>query len=70
METTSLLNICVFALLMVFFILTVLFLLMRLVIFLFPAKKAQIDAAAMAALTAAVQSIFPGTKITKVEEEK
>jgi hypothetical protein len=55
---------------MVFFILTVLFLLMRLVIFLFPAKKAQIDAAAMAALTAAVHNIFPGTKITKVEEEK
>ncbi len=70
MESTSLLNICVFALLMVFFILTVLFLLMRLVIFLFPSKKAHIDAAAMAALTAAVHSIFPGTKITKVEEEK
>ena len=43
---------------------------MRLVIFLFPAKKAQIDAAAMAALTAAVHNIFPGMKINKVEEEK
>ena len=55
---------------MVFLILAVLSLVMRLIIFIFPEKKAQMDTATVAALTAAVQYVYPGTKITKVEEEK
>lgn len=70
MESTSLFNISLLAFAMVFLILAVLSLLMRLVIVVFPEKKTRIDAAAMAALTAALNKIFPGMKITKVEEEK
>ncbi|MFO7865735.1 MAG: hypothetical protein R6V02_02835 [Candidatus Aminicenantes bacterium] len=70
MESTSLLNISLLAFAMVFLILAVLSLLMRLVIVVFPEKKTRIDAATMAALTAALNNIFPGMKITEVEEEK
>ena len=70
MEPTSLVFISIVAFLMVFLILAVLSLVMRLIIFIFPEKKSQIEPATLAALTSAVQSIFPGTKITKVEEEK
>ena len=55
---------------MVFLILAVLSLVMMLIIFIFPEKEPQTDAATLAALTVAVQCIFPGTKISKVEEEK
>ncbi len=70
MEPTSLVFISIIAFFMVFLILAVLALVMRLIISIFPEKKVQIDSATMAALTAAVQSIFPGTKITRVKEEK
>lgn len=70
MEPTSLLFISIVAFLMVFLILAVLSLVMRLIIFIFPEKKSHVDTATLAALTSAVQRIFPGTKITKVEEEK
>ncbi len=70
MESISLFNISLLAFAMVFLILGLLSLLMRLVIVVFPEKKTRIDAATMAALTAALNKIFPGMKITKVEEEK
>ena len=70
MEPTSLVLITITAFFMVFLILAVLSLVMMLIIFIFPEKEPQTDAATLAALTAAVQCIFPGTKISKVEEEK
>jgi hypothetical protein len=54
---------------MVFFILILLALSMRLIIFLFPEKKATTDAAIIAALTATMQNLFPGTNVTKIEEK-
>ena len=55
---------------MVFVILAVLALVMRLIIVIFPEKLAETDAATIAALTAAVQTVFPGTKVTTIEEQK
>lgn len=69
MESTDLLLICGVSFLMVFVILIVLALSMRLIILLFPEKKAAADAAIVAALTATMQNLFPGTSITKIEEK-
>lgn len=69
MESTDLLLICGVSFLMVFVILIVLALSMRLIILLFPEKKAEADAAIVAALTATMQNLFPGTSITKIEEK-
>jgi len=69
MPSTDLIFICVVAFFMVFIILALLALSMRIIILVFPEKKAKIDAAMIAAVTAAVQTIIPGTKVTKVEEE-
>jgi hypothetical protein len=69
MESTNLFLICGVSFLMVFFILILLALSMRLIIFLFPEKKATTDAAIIAALTATMQNLFPGTNVTKIEEK-
>lgn len=69
MLTNDLLLICGVAFLMVFIILALLALSMRIIILVFPEKKVKIEAAMIAAVTAAVQTIMPGTKVTKLEEE-
>lgn len=69
MESTDLVLICGVSFLMVFLILILLALVMRLIIVLFPEKKVETDAAIVAALTATMQSVFPGTNITKIEEK-
>jgi hypothetical protein len=69
MSSTELFFICAVAFLMVFIILALLAFSMRIIILIFPEKKAKLDAAMIAAVTAAVQTIIPGTKVTKVEEE-
>jgi hypothetical protein len=43
---------------------------MRLIILIFPEKAAASDAAVIAAMSATIQAVFPGTKLTKVEERK
>jgi hypothetical protein len=70
MESTGLLQICAIAFLMVFAILTILALVMRLIIVIFPEKAVATDAAMIAAVTAAVQTVLPGTKVTTIEERK
>lgn len=55
---------------MVFIILALLALSMRVIILVFPEKKGKIDHSMIAAVTTAVQALFPGAKVTKVEEEK
>jgi len=70
MQSVELVVICGVAFLMVFVILVLLALMMRLIILIFPEKKAVSDAALIAAISAAVQTVFPGTKLTKVEERK
>jgi len=70
MQSVELVVICGVAFLMVFVILVLLALMMRIIILIFPEKKAVSDAALIAAISVAVQTVFPGTKLTKVEERK
>jgi hypothetical protein len=70
METTELYMICGIAFLVVFIILTLLAFIMRIIMLIFPDKVAETDSAIIAAVAATVQTIFPGTKITKLEEKK
>ena len=70
MGSNELLAICGIAFLFVFVVLAVLALSMRPIILIFPEKKAGTDAAVVAALAASVQPVFPGSKITKIEEKK
>lgn len=70
METNELYVICGIAFLVVFIILAFLAFLMRIIMLIFPEKVAEIDSALIAAVAATVQTVFPGTKITKLEERK
>jgi hypothetical protein len=67
MEANDLYLICGIAFLTVFVILAILALLMRLILLIFPEKRTEVDAAMIAAVTTAVQNLFPGTKISKIE---
>ena len=70
MPSQNLLIISGIAFLFVFTILALLAAIMRLIIIIFPEKKVLNDSAVLAAVTGAVLSFFPGTKISKVEEQK
>jgi hypothetical protein len=70
MEQLDLLMICVASFTAVFTLLAFLAVVMRILIQVFPEKVAETDAAILAALTTAVSALYPGTKITNVEEIK
>ncbi|TET93470.1 MAG: hypothetical protein E3J26_06240 [Candidatus Zixiibacteriota bacterium] len=70
MESLDLLAICASAFVGVFLLLTVLALVMRLIIVLFPERESASDSAMIAAVSTVLQTVYPGTKITKVEEIK
>jgi len=73
MESDQLVLVCVAALLAVFVLLTILAITMRILIAVFPEtleKLTQSDSALLAAVTTAVTTIYPGMRVTKVEEEK
>ncbi|MFH1687535.1 MAG: hypothetical protein ABIE70_08445 [bacterium] len=70
MGSFELLFICASAFAAVFLLLTVLAVIMRLILVIFPYKEPSSDAAVLAAMASVVTSLFPGTKITKVEEIK
>jgi hypothetical protein len=72
MYEQNLLMICLSAFIAVFVLLTILAVLMQVMIKIFPAKITQKkdDAALYAAIASTMQTIYPGTKITKIEEEK
>jgi len=70
MESYSLVSVCITSLLAVFFVLTLLSLLMRLIMVIFPAKTEDSDTAVMAALSTVLSTIYPGAKISKIKELK
>lgn len=73
MESTQLLFVCVSALLAVFVLLTLLAVTMRVLVAVFPEtleKLAKSDAALLAAVTTVAASVYPGMRVTRVEEEK
>ncbi len=70
MESLDLLAICASAFVGVFLLLTILALVMRLITVLFPERESASDSAMIAAVSTVLQTVYPGTKITKVEEIK
>jgi len=67
--SADLLYICITAFAAVFVVLTVLALLMRLILALFPERDGD-DAAVVAAVTAVALTLYPGTRVTKIEEQE
>ena len=70
METTELLWTCISAFAAVGVLLSVLAVIMRLILVVFPEKEEETDAMMIAAVASVLQTVYPGTKITKVEEIK
>jgi hypothetical protein len=70
MEVSGLLLICVSAFIAVFIILSLIAVVMRVIILLFPERDFMGDAALIAAITSAINRLYPATKITKIEERK
>jgi hypothetical protein len=68
MNPPDLLTICLSAFVAVFLLLGFLAVVMRLLIAVFPQKVGGIDSATIAAVTAAAAYVFPGTRVTNVEE--
>jgi hypothetical protein len=68
MSEPSLLMICMQAFMAVMVILFVLTGVLRLLIVLFPERKAEADSALMSAIAQAVQSVAPGATVTHIEE--
>jgi hypothetical protein len=70
MGSTDLLVTCAVAFVAVFVLLAFLALVMRILVILWPETRAGTDAAVMAAVAATMSTVYPGTRITKVEEER
>jgi hypothetical protein len=68
MEASQLLLICVAAFVAVFIVLSLLAVIMRVIIIIFPDKVNGSDTALLAAISTSINRLYPGTKITKIEE--
>ena len=64
----SLLSICVSAAVAVFVLLSILALVMRLILWAFPAPPVDDDVALYAAIATAAQRAYPGSVVTRIEE--
>ena len=70
MPSVELLEICISAFIAVFLLLTLLALVMRLIMAVFPEKVVRADSFLLAAIASVMATVYPGTKVTKVEEIK
>jgi len=70
MGSLNLMVVCTSAFVAVFLLLSVLALVMKLIIVVFPQRMAGTDTAVVAALATVVSSVYPNTNITKIEEIK
>lgn len=68
MESPDLLLVCISAFIAVFLILLLLALIMMAITAIFPQKKQTTDPALVAAIHSTYNAIYPGNKITKIEE--
>ncbi len=68
MQSPDLISMSISAFVIVFLILTSLAVIMQLIIKLFPYKEKRDDLAVYSAVTSMYTTVFPGTKITKIEE--
>ncbi|MCK5376020.1 MAG: hypothetical protein KAJ97_02995 [Acidobacteria bacterium] len=69
MEVTSLFSACLMALVSVFTLLGSLALIMELITFVFPARERAMEPAVVAAITTTVAAVYPGARVTRIEEE-
>jgi hypothetical protein len=70
MGSPDLLLVCVSAFVSVFVLLSLLAVVMRALIAVFPEKVTTTDSAVLAAVTAAVSAAYPGAKIKDIQEER
>lgn len=70
MPSNDLLLVCLSAFVAVFSLLAMLAIVMRLIMAVFAEKIVQSDSAYVAAIASVTTTLFPGTKITKIEEIK
>lgn len=70
MDTQNLLFICIAAFISVFFVLSVIAFFMRIILIIFPESATRDDKAIYAAISTTVNNLYPGTKISKIEEKK
>ena len=70
MASSGLLTVCISAFIAVFILLSILALVMRFILCIFPVKDGGTDAAVMAAISTTYNTIYPETTIKKIEEEK
>ena len=70
MESLDLLNICTSAFAMVFMLLALLAVVMWVITAIFPQKTTATDTAVLAAVASMVANVYPGTRISKIEEIK
>ena len=70
MESQDLLSICILAFFWVFSVLSILAIIMRITMMLFPQKDSAADLPLYTAISAAMMQIIPGSKVTKIEEIK
>ena len=65
----NLLTACGIAFLAVFCLLTLLAGMMQLITILFPERKTSVDSGLVAAITSSVATIYPGARVTRIEEK-
>jgi hypothetical protein len=70
MPALDLLYMCASAFLAVFVLLTALAAIMRLILIIFPKQDGDAEAAVYASIAATMQGLYPGARVTKVEEIK
>ena len=70
MNPHDLLSICAASFLGVFIILAALAVIMRLILVVFPQRESVTEEAVLAAIATTYKTHYPGTRITRVEEER
>ena len=70
MNEASLLTVCGAAFLAVFVLLVALAVVIRLITLTFPLRTRLDDTALVAAISTAAAAVYPGTRVTRIEEEK
>jgi hypothetical protein len=69
LEATSLVSACFVALVSVFTLLGSLAVIFELITVFFPARQQRIDPVLIGAISTAVATIYPGARLTRIEEE-
>jgi len=70
MESAYLVFVCISAFVAVFVLLSVLAIVMRLILMVFPQLESSTDEAVIAAMTAVINKVYPGSHLSKIEEIK